>query len=594
MVADPKTWVAEGESIFTGGVNSGMEPDILQDAQLAWSKNMTTRGGKLVTRGGFVERGQLPGGRVQGIGYFSKNQGQLISQIGGYVYQINISGNVFTSSQVTTPAPRDPDIAEAFMVETSGFFVINDGQTLPLIYDSSTFRHATATEVPTGFQMAFGNGRLWVALSGGRLVAGDIVGTSDGSELKFTENVYLLGGGTFVMPSTITGLAFIPAIDRASGFGVLLVYGKRFTIGMRADIADRSLWSEVNGFQATLFPEIGCTGNATITSVNQDLYWRDGEAGMRSFKHAISDYGTPGSSPLSREISRITDHESADMLETASNIYFDNRMISGASPFFVHSGIIAFKDMVVMDFTQLASLRGKSAPVWDGEWEGFDMTHSLRFIHEGKERAIFISTDESGNNRLWEYIPRKRDDESIDLSGETVKTEIEQEAEFKKINFGNVTLKKRITRFDLWISEIERADISLYYRKDNNQQWIFWETKTICFELKNPEPGFKQLRTGHVAQLKTFTAPENATITGTEFQFKLRIKGHVKIDKIVAWAENLDILVYSEGNDSDCIENVIEPVELNYKIPVFNEPLGNYVDENGDQYVDENGDSYVG
>lgn len=594
MVADPRTWIPEGESIFQGGVNSGMEPDILQEGQLAWSKNMTTRGGKLRTRGAFVERAQLPSGRVQGINYFSKNTGQLITQIGGYVYQVDIAGDTFTPSLLNIPAPRDPTIKEVFMVETSGYFVINDGQGLPLIFDSSTFRNATSSEVPTGFQMSFGNGRLWVALSGGRLVAGDIVGTSDGSELKFTEGIYLLGGGSFVMPSKITGMAFVPAIDRASGFGVLLVYGKQYTVAMRADIADRSLWSEVNGFQATLFPEIGCTGNTTITSVNQDLYWRDGEAGLRSFKHAISDYGTPGSAPLSREISRLTDHESADLLETSPNIYFDNRLIAGASPFFVHSGITAFKDLAVMDFAQLASLRGKSAPVWDGEWEGLNMTHSLRFIHAGRERSVFISTDKEGVNRLWEYVPRKRDDESFDLSGETVKTEIEQEAEFKKINFGNVTIKKRITRFDIWASDIERADITLYYRKDNDQQWNLWETKTICFELDNPGPTFKQLRTGYISQKKTFTAPEDETITGTEFQFKLRIKGHVRIDKVVAWGENLDQEVYAEETDSTCVENIITPVELNYKIPVFNTPLGNYVDEIGDQYVDENGDPYVG
>jgi len=598
MVADIKTWVPEGESIFTGGVNSGMDPDILAQGQLAWAKNMSMRGGKLITRGGLIERTKLPGGRVQGIEYFSVGRGVLVVAINGFYYIVDVEGDTFTSQQIPTPAQRSNEIPQVFMTETSGFMVTQDGQSKAMIFDGSTFRDALADEVPIGRQMAFGNGRLWVARGGGRVEAGDIVGTSTGSELKFTENVYLLGGGSFVMPSSITGMAFVPTNDRATGFGVLLVFGKQFTVALRADIPDRAQWSIVDGFQSTLFPDIGCTGHTTITSVNQDLFWRDGEAGMRSLKQAIADYQTPGSAPLSREISRLTDHESADILESSHVNYFDNRLIAGSSPFFVDEDIIAFKDLAVMDFTQLASLRGKSLPLWEGEWEGFNSTHAVRFVHEGKERMIFISHDSDCNNRLWEYVPRKRNDESFDLSVPPVviKTEIEQEAEFKKINWGNITKLKKIARFDLWFSDVERVDITLYFRRENDLQWNLWETKTICFELDNPGPDFKQLRPGFKSQLKSFTPPEDDTITGTEFQFKLRLKGHIKIDKVVAWAEILEDVIYAVEEDEDpaCVENIIIPVELNYEIPIANVAVNNYVDEIADNYVDENGDQYVG
>jgi len=218
------------ESFVThrGGVSTAFDNDLIGEAHVAWAKNMDFRGGKPRTRGGFTERLKLPRGTVQGVDFFTKSE-DLIFSISGYIHQCSFGRDGFELNQLTLPQARSSIVKQVFMEETSGFLVIQDGLSSALIYDGVALRNAESDEVPRGFQMAYGNGRLWVALDGGRVVAGDIAGTSTGSELKFTEDIYLLGGGSFVMPGDIKGMRFVPSNDARSAFGPLLVQGQNYT-----------------------------------------------------------------------------------------------------------------------------------------------------------------------------------------------------------------------------------------------------------------------------------------------------------------------------------------------------------------------------
>ena len=583
----------ERESAFTGGVNSGVDADLVRDGEVHWAKNMIVRGGKLKTRPAFIERMVLPLGRVQNLDGSKFNSGSLVTSIEGMVRSIRL-GDFDIILHTDVPA-GDPSIKQVFTVETPDFMIIQDGQRKALIFDGNALRDAASDEVPRGTYMAWGNGRIWVGLTGGRVIAGDIVDGNDyGSELKFTEAQYLLGGGSLSTSGDLTGMKFVPANDRASGFGPLIVFGKTFTTAFRADIVDRSEWATIEGFVSELFPRIGCSGHTSIESVNQDLYWRDGNAGWRSLKQTHSDYETPGSSPLSNEISRVTTHESDELLDEVSSIYYDNRLLMSAHPFFVYGGMVAYKSIVSLDFVQLANMSGKSSAVYDGEWTGFNTTHSTRVYHNGKERVFFVSKDAEGINRLWELDKDARDDVSTDLAGDEVRTRIQQEAEFKRMFFGDPRVTKRLMRMDLWLSNYDDLDVSVYYRVDQTEQWILWDTKNPCTDIENDGTDMtRELRPGTVAQLMTFDVPDDETIVANTFQFKVRFTGRVQLDRMIAYATPLDSEIYAKPV-AECAENEIALNELFYEIPVFNVPLEDYVDESADNYVDENGDQYVG
>jgi len=416
MASDLQKYNIDRQSTFQGGANTAFDPDLIEPNQLAWSKNIDLRGGKIRTRGGFVERTLLPFGRVQGIDYFTVNNGRIMLSISGKLYEIDLGLEEFVVSELNLPTVRNDETEQVFMQETSGFMVIQDGEATPMIYDGSTVRLAESNEVPVGQHMAYGNGRLWVNTGKGRVEAGDIAGTdiNGGSELKFTENIYLLGGGYFAMPGDVLGMSFMPSNDGTTGYGPLLIFGRDYSIALRADIAQRNEWSNVEGFQSVIFPQIGTTGHFSIVRANSDLLWRDHRGDIREVRQASADYENAGSTPLSREASRITDRESEDILLFAHSIYHDSRMFAAASPYFVYQNQVGSKDLLVQDFSPLGSRGQKAPPIFNGEWEGMTVTHAVNIRHEGKDRAFFVSKDATGNNRLWEYREEERFDISLD------------------------------------------------------------------------------------------------------------------------------------------------------------------------------------
>lgn len=597
------------QETFEGGVSSAFDPDLIRANQLAWGKNINLRGGKITTRGGFKERLLLPPGRVQGIDYFTINDGRLIISINGLISSIDFGLDEFIISDIPTPIARSDTIVQTFFEETSGFMVIQDGQSTAMIFNGSDIRLATDTEVPIGQHMAYGNGRLWVNVGKGRLQAGDIVGVGDtpGSELGFTEDVYLLGGGAFVMPSDIIGMSFMPSNSGTSGYGPLLVMGSEYVVAMRADIASRAQWSEVQGFQSTIFPKIGSSGHYSSASANLDLLFRDNQGEIRSVRQSSVDVNLPGSTPSSREVSRVTENESTDMLLTSPSMYHNSRLLAASQPRFIFEDQVGFRSIISQDFAPLGSQSGKGAPIYNGEWSGFNVTHSVLATHNGVERSFFVSKDEEGQNRLWEYIEDQRIDISTDTAGDPVETQIEQEIEFRREGYNSPHLKKRLTRFDVWLSEIEDTTVTIYFRPDNDPQWHLWDSYSFCNDLTDDSLAdphvWKELRTGYKTQVIPFTASsldgDPNIAVGFEFQVKLRIEGHCKIEKVVGLAEILEgadvYSVDSKRPSPKVVEELeITPIELFYEIPVFNPVLGDYVDEAADNYTDENGDSYGG
>ena len=88
---------------FEGGVDSNLQPKLLQPNQLAWAANCVVRGGSVSPRPGLRKRTltfasdtdrnnfQQATARFQGAGYFRSvgDQSEIMCSIGGRIFSIN-------------------------------------------------------------------------------------------------------------------------------------------------------------------------------------------------------------------------------------------------------------------------------------------------------------------------------------------------------------------------------------------------------------------------------------------------------------------------------------------------------------------------
>lgn len=575
-------WIPEVFLTCPGGVSSAVSPSLLPPGQFAWGMNIAVRGAKPQTRPPIVERMVLPSGLHQCSSYFGVQGGMIVCAIQGQFYRVRVGVNSAGFSCEALPLPwfNSGTLKQVWMQQTIESLVIQDGQSAAVIYNGSVARRAEADEVPRGRQMAYGNGRLWVAINGKELVAGDIRTRTPGSELKFTETNYLSGGGALYFPRGITGLDFIP-VTGAADFGTLMVFGQDYAESIRADVTSRDMWAQIPGFVTNVFRDIGCSGDWSIVQVNQDIYWRDFRGDIRSLANSMSTNNTPGSTPISREVSRIVGFDSDQLLPWVSSVYFDNRLLMTASPYLNVSRGVSFKNIVSLDFSPISTMQLKASPAYDGNWCGIPgIAQLVAGDFDGQTRAFAISSGEDGINRLWEIMTRGRDDIILSCGSGAVESPIVSSIEYPVVNFGSQKNRKRLERCDVWFSGIEgELDLTVYWRADNTQKWSQWDAVETCAKITDPPVGnphvWKNLLPEQRPQIKTFTIPDGvdevvryALSVGFEFQIRLKITGKYRLEKTMIFASPIDDPDYAnrETLTAECIQNDVTGNEITYGI----------------------------
>jgi hypothetical protein len=596
-----QTWQPYNMETYAGGVSSAVSPDLLPANQTAWGLNVSFRGTKIHTRPNIHQRMYLPSGLVQGVGYFNIQGGILVVMIAGVPYRlrIGIRNGDFSYEPIVLPFYNSPIIKQVWMCQTVESFLIQDGQSDAIIYDGSTARRADRlkTEVPIGLQMAYGNGRLWVAIQGNQLVAGDIRTADAGTELLFTENQYLSGGGALIFNDAITGLSFIP-VTGTSDYGALVALGRNYVDTIRADITQRDSWASYPGFVTNAMRNVGTPSGRTIVQVNQDLMFRDALGGIRSLNTSLSNayYAqyrgaqSDANVPISREVSRLVEFDSQQLLGFSSGVYFDNRLLMTSSPFLNTQGGVSHRDLVSLDFAPVSTMQGQSPPAYNGTWQGVDWTQLVKGEFNGQSRAFGISSDQDGFNRLWEFDTDQVDD--VYISDGTSMTDgtalpvalspIECFVEYPRIDFGDPKRRKRLTRCDVWMSNLTgQVDLTVYWRPDNNQKWTLWDETSHCAIMQDTATAtphvWKNLLPEQRPLIKSFSIPDTfdgvttyALATGFGFQIRLAWTGSVRIERVVMWAQAVDDTDYveREGQEPTCITNDVTGNELRYEIPI--------------------------
>lgn len=616
-----KTWISAQQVVLNDGMNSAFKPDQIGQNQAAWGLNATIRDGKAKTRDyKLVQRATMPKGLVQGVGYFSQQNGVFVASIWGQLWRIVPSGVNIAVDSIPLAWRNGATNAQAWFCETAGSLVIQDNESAPIIFDGSTARRSNifGNEVPIGSMMAYGNGRLAVVVDNNNVEVGNITSNVFQSELQFTETTYLSGGGAFFFNKPVAGLAFLPVNNTATGFGSLVVLGQRYANTLGLQITARELWDTIPGFEQVLLPTIGVAGQAAIVSVNQDLYWRSNTGDIWSLRSAEWDALSPGNAPISREVARITDYETESLLTYSSGIFFDNRILFLASPTHNIFGGVCYSNIISLDAAPLATMRGKSPPSYDGVAGGLQFTSIFAGQIEGVERAFVISTDVDLENRLWEIMPNTETDAFFFCSGSTmlssgstyiasgstvlVNNPVTTYVETRRFDFQLPGQKKQIMRCDLWPTDIQdTCEISVYWRADNRTQWNFWDTVTVCAQMTNNDGEWLNLAAQERGQVISLSAPggndniDNQALTvGYGFQVRIVWNGYLLMDRIQLWARPLDQTAYSNIPDitQQCLQNVVTNNDITYSIPVGG--LGDaYNDQAGNVYVDQYGIPYT-
>lgn len=349
----------------------------------------------------------------------------------------------------------------------------------------------TNFELPTGRMGAYGLGRNWVSLADGRsFIASDIVGGSSGTiaynfrdaVLKVTENTYLAGGGTFVIPGSIgdiQAMIFTANLDQSLGQGPLQVATASTVFSCQAPV-DRTTWASVtNPILTESLKGRGAIGQYGTILVNSDTMFRSID-GLSSLIIARRDFDVWGNVPISFEVDKVFNADDPSLLTSSTAIQFDNRVLYGTfpkkGPFGVyHEGIVA------LNLDPVSSLRGKAPSIYDGLWTGINVIQFVAGTFGNTFRAFaFVHNTFTFALELWELLP-DADQNLFDDGNIPISWSFETGSKFINIKGKGQFDPIKLEGGEIYLSNIRGiVNVQAWYKPDFSQCWIPWIDFDVC------------------------------------------------------------------------------------------------------------------
>lgn len=504
-------------------------------------------------------------------------------KIGGKNYTVDAkSGSSLTITNVDdTPAAviaigtdvvyldlNSPTIGIVYMIQAEDFLIAQDGQSIPFIWDGATGRRAGFQEVPVGTAMAYGRGRAWVATNGNKFVAGDIVygpsGTNDygrrDAVLKFTENTFLNGGGSFTAPGVITAMLFATVLDTSTGQGPLMIFCENSICSANAP-TNREAWQNVTDPIQTI--SMMSNGSASfysaVATLNGDIFYRAMD-GIRSFFLARREVGTWGNTPISREISNLIEMDDPNLLKFTSAIVFDNRLLCTGASMPTQYGAY-WKGLGVLDFEGLTSIYEKSPPAWEGVWTGVNISWIYSGMYQRKHRAFMAVRNADGLNELWEISKSDK----FDSTDKRIKWKWYSRA----FNFKSPMEMVRISGHEIFPkSVVGDVDFTLRYRPDDYPCWFSWHTQPVCADYRrcfdsscaDTIPNF---RAGYKTRIPFGQPPDTDETNdgkparlGYSHQLSLEVEGYCELKLMRTTAQEIDEEPYPRVDQSETCQSL--------------------------------------
>jgi len=610
--------VSDGLTALTGGMVSGRSPALLKPTQCSYASNISFRGGFAKTRPAF-KRLDLTGdgasafkaAKFQGAHWFveDRDEGYLIAVAGGNVYQIRppiTDGAAWRVEDVTSGAPLRDTPERVWMVQAKensqkNYLIIQDGMTAPFIYDTvngNRYSDIDNDEVPQGSgPMAYGHGRLWVAQNS-NFVAGDIANGTTGV-LKFTENEYISGGGSFRVPvgaGDITAMKFTHAPNSALGDGQLIVFTQDGATNVTVPMDRYDWFAQTDPAQRVLLINNGAMSQFSTELANGDLLFRSKD-GIRSLIQAVRDFNQYGNTPISREVSRILKNDDPAYFRYTSGTLFDNRYLLTTHSTRDYAKGVGFKGLVVLDFDLISGMGEKNPAAYDGYWQcnvtrtvssvSTEVTIEWMGLANGMVNSVEscflfgrqgrVTVDDTGvpagEIELWMLASSNADkifDEDL-VSGDVVDNKITSVLETPSYSFGVPGGAKKLESADLWVDNVTGGSVSfsMQFHPDQYPVWVEWQdwsvnakykdcadddTNTTCLDVSTYLPQYRpRMRVGMPAEgiIDSSGLPYNY---GFEFAARIKWTGKARLKMLRLNARNVPEEPYADIDSIDSTE----------------------------------------
>lgn len=587
MAINDKNRIYDGFSVLIGGVDDGRKPNLIDKNQCVSAENCVFRGGETTTRPPFLEQtfefenGYLsyspngdfladPGPTAQGfaaffqkrfqeVSYYAPSKGQecLMASIGGRLYQITPKpNNKMHVYEIALDRRNRSTIPISYHLQAGEFHIVQDGEGRPIITSGTGARRAVADEIFTGRMMGYGQGRIVLVGTDNLIYFGDIrdgKGNGDADLLGFTETKFLNEGFPSALPSGMgvpTAVQFIPQQDSATGVGECLVCGENGIESFYLSLP-RETWKD-SAFQHTALLGIGATGHRATCMFNEDMWFRAND-GYRSYRQARAMVNQWAQIPMSTNVSKWVNADTPRLLNYASLISFDKRLIATCTPYpnealavLPYQGRVFHNGLLSLDFDILSTFGKLAAPSWDGHWSAHDndpmngikVLQLVEGSFNGEHRAFAFFIGPSGNNGIIEI--------SRDLKGHDSRGTINSKVTTRSMDFDQEFNEKTLYGGDFWIDDVqEPTEVSISYRPDQYPLFTDWYSFNVVPFGAVTEGDASVQKDGFMPR-RALPKPSEATDPtmtkrnmrrGYEFQTEIEWTGRATIRKFRAHAQ---------------------------------------------------------
>lgn len=491
-------------------MDAGSATNLIPRSKVSFAMNATMRTGYINNRPGWSNfplsfpnddmETAFTTGTFQGAGWYIPPSGadpELFVSISGHIYQLTVNQvrNISVADLTLPGDPNDSLLPKAWFCQADSFLVIQDGIDAPYIYNGSTLRRSiiggaqtlngTANnEVPAGEAMAYGYGRLFL-VRGQSVAAGDILDAAiPNSAIRFTE--ILQYNDAFAVTSTagqITAIVFGADIDTSIGQGPLQLHTQSGLISTINITVERTAWTTTPNFQLVGLVGGAATSQESAINVNNDTWYR-AQDGLRSFMVARRQFSNWGNTPQSREVNPILQYDTPALLQYASGVWFDNRLLMTCAPSKQPNTTgWYFQGLVALDFDLLSTLNRYSGttyssdpfPAYDGIWSGLNITQITKTFFGPTERCFIMVWDATNGNQVWELSKSLTND--LSSSFDNGSCPILSWIETGSYNFGQLTALKKLIGADLWVDQLQDSvAFDIRWSPDQYPFWMPWET----------------------------------------------------------------------------------------------------------------------
>ena len=352
-------------------------------------------------------------------------------------------------------------------------------------------------ELPAGRMGAYGLGhQAWCLQDGLSFIYGDTVGGPSGTPandyrdavLKTTENTFLVGGGSFRVPSSgefITSMNFTAILDAAYGQGPLQI-GTASTIFTCAVPADRATWVALeNPILTEALIGKGPAAQDSTQLVNSDTLFSTND-GIGSLIYGRRDFESWGNTLQSTEVNRAIMEDDDTLLIYGSADTFDNRFLTTSLPVADNQGVY-HENVLALNLDPVSSLRGKAPSIWESQWTGMNVLKCVTGLFNGVERSFHIALNTALDTLGLYELVRSDSGDYFDDGTARISWSVETPAIFKPEDRESIkTPLVRLNNGKIHLDDIIGVvDITVSFRPDFSDSWTEW----ISFSVTGPADG---------------------------------------------------------------------------------------------------------